>query len=105
MTIADRSRRIASDGTPLACTSGAEPFRVVRQNVRAGLRAEEPGVVAGPALLHAIRHCQRRVERQRVGAGEDGQGGKLLRRFIGDLPGEAGAPVIFGEAEAAAGLG
>ena len=39
------------------------------------------------------------------GAGEDGQGGKLVRRFIGDLPGEAGAPALVNQVEAASGLG
>ena len=104
LPITDRCFSIFSGGTPFARQPGAQPFGVVGEVVRAGLRIEEAAVVAGPAFLLAVRQGQGAVERLRMRAGQHRQRGEAVGILVGDVPGEAAAPVVAGQMEAVRGL-
>ena len=74
----DRWASIAFGGTPFLVRRVRSQFGVVGENVGAGLGFEESFVMGGTGGLFIVREVEGLVEGERMGAGEDCQGGDAV---------------------------
>jgi hypothetical protein len=95
----DRGGGNAGGGEPLPQL----PCTVSQQQI-GGARLEKGLVMARAMRLLAIQHLQRAIEGVGVGPRQHGQRRQPLRNAIRERPGNAAAPVVADEMEAAVGI-